>query len=829
MILILFLFYQLFYAQVEKEGQPLVQIIEQLEKRFQCNFSYADKNIENVFVAIPNNLNTLDEILAYLKKNTGLNYVRLTNNFISISTQNKKISICGYIADTETKEMISGATIQSRNMATISDEKGFFELRNIMVGDTILVKHLSYQTASFNTSLFIDNNCEALYLAINTEQMNEIIIRNYLTKGISKSTDGSYKINYKNFGILPGLIEPDVLQTIQALPGILSVDETVSNINIRGGSHNENLILWDGIKMYQSGHFFGLISAFNPHLTKNVELIKNGTSATYTDGVSGTILMHTDDLLTKDLRAEIGLNLINADAFVDIPVGNASSVQISARKSISEWIHTATYQKYFDKTFQNTEVVKNLDRSNNSDEEFSFYDLNVRWLSQISENDLLKVNLLSFGNEISFLENVTIRDEEISRESNASQNNLAAGVSYKRVWNDRFSTDIEFYITAYGLESINFDILNQQRLIQENKVLEESFKLDTKYLLTPHLAMINGYQFTETGITNIQDVNNPIFRSEIKEVIRSHAVYSQLNFQSKKTDTHLNAGLRLNYIQKFDTFLLEPRMSFSQQFSDNLAVEVLGEIKHQTTTQIIQFQNDFLGVENRRWILVNDDDIPIIKSKQLSTGLHYNNKGWLISSEGYYKRVHGITTQSQGFQNQYQFAKTDGYYTVFGAEFLINKHIDNFSTWLSYSYADNMYTFEDLEDSEFPNNLDIRHAITLASSYTLKGLKVSAGLNWHSGKPSTEPIYSDTVEDERIRYEPANSSRLSDYMRVDISAQYAFNIGKNTRAYTGVSIWNLFNTENVINKYYRRSNSGVNEIKQYSLAITPNASFRLVF
>ena len=827
--IILFLFCQFFYAQVEKEGQPLVQIIQKLEQQFQCSFSYADKSIENVFINLPSNLHTLQKTVEFLQENTSLKFTLLSNNFITISNKSDTIFICGYLKDLETNEWIQDATIQSKNKSTITNEHGYFELKNISVYDSIYVKHLSYESTKYFVNQFIESKCNILYLVGNTEQINEIVIRNYLTKGIGKTIEGSYHINYKNFGILPGLIEPDVLQTIQALPGILSVDETVSNINIRGGSHNENLILYDGIKMYQSGHFFGLISAFNPYLTKNVVLIKNGTSASFSDGVSGTILMHTDDELTRKLKAEIGLNLINADVFLDIPLGEKSSIQVAARKSISEWIQTPTYKQYFDKAFQNTEVVKNFGKSNNSDEEFTFYDVNVRLLYHVTEKDKIRVNLLTFSNDINFLENVTIRDEEVSRESSASQNNLAASAFYNREWNDKFSTDVQLYITKYGLESINFDILNKQRLIQENSVLEGSIKIDTKYILTDHLTFYNGFQFIETGITNIQDVNNPVFRSEIKEVLRSQALFSQIAFQSKNAYTNLKVGLRMNYLGKFDSFLLEPRLSFSQRFLNHFTVEVLGEFKHQTTTQVIEFQNDFLGVENRRWLLVNDDDIPIIKSKQASVGLHYNTRGWLIGAEGYYKFVDGITTQSQGFQNQYQFAKTDGSYTVYGADFLINKRYKNLSAWLSYSYADNTYTFKELEDVEFPNNLDIRHAISLASSYTLKNFKISSGLNWHSGKPTTKPIFNDAIEDERINYEPANSSRLNDYMRIDISAQYSFKMGEKVKAHAGVSVWNLLNTENVINNYYRRSNSGVNEIEQYSLALTPNVSFRVTF
>ncbi len=828
-VIIFLLFCHVLFAQVEKESKPLMEIIEELEQQFQCNFSFANTNLENIFIAIPSNLKSLNEISKYLQENTPLKFTFLDNKSIVISLKNDLISICGFFVDKETNEAIPNITVQANNRATISDEQGYFELENISTNDKIIVKHIKYISTEYGANDFVTKNCKKYFLDSNIEQIQEIIISNYLTKGIRKTADGSYDIDYNNFGILPGLIEPDVLQTILALPGILSVDETVSNINIRGGTNNENLLLWDGIKMYQSGHFFGLISAFNPHLTKKVTLMKNGTHANLTDGVSGTILMFSDDELAQKFKAEIGVNLINADAYLDIPIGKKSSVQVAARRSINDIIETTTYNQYFNKAFQNTEVFSNSDRVTITNDKFSFYDVNVKWLYDLTNKDKIRVNLLKFSNNLFFLENTLIRDEEISRENSISQDNLAASVFYDRIWNDKFSTEIQLYTTKYNLESTNFNKLGSQRLIQENEIIEGSIKLDTKYLLNDNFTFYNGYQFVETGVTNIQDVDRPLFRSEIKEVIRLHGLSSQLGYQSKNSNTRARIGMRLSYLEKFNLFLVEPRLSFNQRIFDFLTLEVLGEFKHQTTTQVINFQQDFLGVENRRWLLVNNDDIPIIRSKQVSVGLNYNKNKLLISAEGYYKFVDGITSQSQGFQNQYQFVKTTGSYTVFGADFLINKRFNNLSTWLSYSYADNNYSFEELKDISFPNNLDIRHSVTLASSYAFKNLKISGGLNWRTGKPTTKPVDGGEIIEDEINYDTANSSRLGNYMRVDVSAQYNFNISKKVKAHAGISIWNLFNKENIINNYYILTNRGVDEIVQKSLVLTPNVSFRVVF
>lgn len=92
----------------------------------------------------------------------------------------------------------------------------------------------------------------------------------------------------------------------------------------------------------------------------------------------------------------------------------------------------------------------------------------------------------------------------------------------------------------------------------------------------------------------------PRFKLLISEVVRTHSVFSQLFYKSKDKKTNLSSGLRYNYIEKFGKHLLEPRFSLSHKFLDHFSVEVLGEFKHQNASQVINFQNDFLGIEKRR-------------------------------------------------------------------------------------------------------------------------------------------------------------------------------------------------------------------------------------
>lgn len=661
------------------------------------------------------------------------------------------------------------------------------------------------------------------------QKLSEVVLSQYIVNGINKIDNGSFTIDFSEFDILPGLVDTDVLQAVQAFPGIQSSNETVSNINIRGGTHDQNLMLWDGIKMYQSGHFFGLISMFNPQMTQKVNLIKNGTDVNYTDGVSGTIAMHTTSQINNKFKGSLGVNFIDANGFADVPLGEKSSVQIAARKSISTIVKSPTYANYFNRISQDTEVENSNNTNVNSDQEFDFYDMSLRWIYKISDKDRIRFNFIITDNELMFNENALSNNVQTSRESSISQNSIAGGLQYHRIWNDDWLSSFEIYETDYKLRGINANINDEQRFLQENVVSETSVKLKTNYKPSETINLLTGYHFVETKVTNLDDVDNPRFRLKVSEVVRTHGLFSQLNFKSLSRQTNLNFGLRYDYIDKFQKHILEPRLALTHKISKYFSLEVLGEFKHQNTSQIINFQNDFLGIEKRRWQLSNDADIPIIRSKQASIGLSYSKNSWLFSTEAYFKSVDGITLQSQGFVNQYEFVKSDGSYKSYGLDVILRKQIRNFNTWLSYAYLNSDYEFPRLQEQQFPSNFDIRHAITIGTAYTLDDIKISAGLNWHSGNPMTNPVSGNEFTNGNINYEPTNSSTLDDYLRVDVSATYNFKFFSNSRANLGVSVWNLLDKTNEINTFYRFNNNAVTQTLQTSLGITPNVVFRVYF
>ena len=265
------------------------------------------------------------------------------------------------------------------------------------------------------------------------------------------------------------------------------------------------------------------------------------------------------------------------------------------------------------------------------------------------------------------------------------------------------------------------------------------------------------------------------------------------------------------------------------KLSKSFSLEALAELKNQHTTQLIDYQTDFLGIEKRRWVLSNEKTIPFLKGKQVSLGMQYNRNNLLVSLEAYLKNVNGIITPSQGFQNQFQSVYAIGEYNTHGMELLINKRFKKSNLWSNYTLAKNDYRFEALDPSVFPNNFDIRHTLSFGGTHTVKQFEFSGGFNFRTGKPYTKPATDVLNEENEILYEAPNSSRLDEYFRLDVSAKYHFKL-KKVKGEMGFSVWNVMNRDNVINIYFRKNeNNEIEQVTQNALGITPNVSLRLRF
>lgn len=835
---VLILFLPLLISAQEKTS--LLDLIPDIETKFDVKFSYSVNEVKSVFVEVPSKNETLSAIIDRFNATTLLNFKFLTERYITISSIDKTISVCGTIIS-EDKEPLFGASVVVFNTTNgaVSSEDGQFTLDNVPINSEIIISFIGFETKAFNAvDLWKYNGCKTLTLNEKSELLNQVLITKFLTTGLQKSIDGSTVLNTETFGTLPGLIEPDVLQTVQVLPGVESVNESIANINVRGGTNDQNLMLWDGIKMYHSGHFFGLISAYNPYLTEKVVVSKNGTSSEFSDGVSSTVDMKTKNDVNKNFSGGFGANLLHTDAFLEVPIGEKLAFHFSGRRSFTDVFTSPTYENYFERSFQDSEIETNSENINDSkrSSDFSFYDFSAKLLFDLNDNHQFRANVIGINNNLDYSEvNTNNSDETESKTSNLKQENLGFGGNWKASWSDRFITQLSGYYSKYNVDATDLRVETNQLLTQSNEVLETGLKFKSDFRISNTLNMLSGYQFTEVGILNETTVENPDYERTKKDVLLNHAGFLEIEFNNDKT--YLRAGVRGNYFQKFSKLIVEPRLNVRQKLSNSIALKLQGEFKNQSATQIIDFQDDFLGVENRRWILANEASIPISESKQGSLGIEYNRNNFLFDVEGFYKHVDGITVSNQGFYNNFQFINAIGSYDVKGVEAMISKTAQKFSTWLSYTYSVNDYEFKTLTPSVFPNNVDIRHSVNLGFNYNvLQNLEVSVGGIWRSGQPFTKPVDgNETVQDGNntfVNYDTPNSNNLDDFMRLDASLNYNLKLTNNVDTSIRIGVINLLDRKNSINTYYEVDPNDSNraiQIENKSLGLTPNISLRCSF
>lgn len=825
-------------AQDTNKAIALKTVLQLIEKQHNVNFNYIETEIEVFKITSPKNTLSLDEKISYLRKKTNLLFEKIDSKFITISNKKEIGLFCGFVYSKLENSPQESVNIQTSNGTnTTTDRKGYFEIKKDNSTE-ISVSHIGFIPKKLAVSDFKNKNCIKIFLEFEVLELENVATNHFLTSGISKEIDGTFRIKPKKLGILPGLIEPDVLQTMLQIPGVNSADESLSSINVRGGTHDQNLFLWNGIKMYQTGHFFGLISAFNPNLAHTISISKNGSSAFYGESVSSVVDISSNTNTFDKNSFSAGINMINADVYSKFAINKKGFIEIAARRSITDLVKTPTYKEYFNKAFQNTTITNFANRQNvnySSEELFNFYDISLKYSQKIGEKDVLILDLITINDKLN-VDQKTIINNVLNSENNILyQKNQGGNLTWKRNWNIKNSSKINIYSSYYELDAEKNKIQENQIIKQENIVLDTGFKLENSHIISSKFVINNGYQFEEIGTTNFDQVNSPAFYRKIKEVLRYHALVFEGKYNDTLSKVYFNTGLRLNYMEQFKKYIIEPRMQFHYQMAKGLSLEVLGELKSQNCYQIIDLQKDYFGIEKRRWILSNNESIPIQKSKQVSIGFTYIKNDWLFTLDNFYKKVQGINSSSQGFQNQLEFIKINGSYEVFGTEMLLQKKINRFISWISYAYNDNNYNFPNSTQTEFSNNFELKHVVSWAGTYETQNLKLALGSKWYSGKPETSPItdainYSDPTN-PTIDYNTPNHKNLDYFFQVNFSATYKWESPNETQYKLGFSVLNVFNRKNEINEYYRinTTTNSIEDVKTFSLGRTPNLSLRVSF
>lgn len=838
---------------------PLLKILKKLEKEYDVRFSFDTKLIEK-YECSPFTLeDDLDEKIEHLVKETDLLFEIIDKRYIIIKAKEPttNLTVCGFLVDEYSRSPIQGATVlvEGKSIGTVTDSKGYFELKKLHSDWEIRTDFLGYESKKASVFKMLHNSCKTIVLRENNEELEEVLISDYLTQGMVKKNDGSVQVSPRKLGILPGLTEPDILQSLQLLPGVQSPNETASGIHVRGSTPDQNLILFDGVKMYQSGHFFGLISSFNPYVTQKISFYRSGTRAKYGDRVGGVLDISSGDDV-PEFKSGFGVNMTHADAYIKTPLfHNKVGLIFSARRSLTDIWNTITYQKFSESVFQNTRILEGELDNNLTETENSFYfnDYNLKLIAEISDSDKLVFSNLFNKNNLDYeAENERFHEET---SDNIEIENKGFDIKWSKKWSPKLKQELEISNSNYELDYKGKRLVNRKNseddsediFTKYNKVNDFGVHYNFEYANTDKNTFSGGYQFTANSVSYIFEnagltPNNETLESGTLKKNKTHAFYLENQYKDEKW--MINLGLRSNYFSRVNQFYLEPRLFISNQITDQFQLKASTERKNQVVSQLIEFRNNGLGLENDIWALSNNEDIPVLKSNQVSVGFLFQKSGWNLDVDFYKKTINGLTLLTEDIVTRAPNYLA-GQNKVSGIDLLLKKRFGNYRSWISYTYSSSDFTYNQLNNgNSFAGTYDIPHSLVWSHTYNHNKLQFSLGWKIRSGTPYTKGITlepaKNNLNNRVITFGEVNAERLPVSKKLDFSATYKFKFSKEgkTEAKLGISLLNLLNTKNVLDRSYeikiiRRLGGGEEEIlvetDKISIGFTPNMVFRVTF
>lgn len=684
--------------------------------------------------------------------------------------------------------------------------------------------------------------------------LNEVIVTSeYLTSGFDQDKkDGTLSLQPDKLGVLPGLTEPDVMQSLQMLPGISSPSESASNLHIRGGTPDQNLILFDGIKMYHQGHLFGMISPFNPYITKRVDIYRSGTSAKYGDRISGVVNMKTADEIPEKIKGGAGVHFLHTDAFVRVPVVDKKvGIALSMRKSLTDFLDSYTYNAMRNKVFQNTKI-KNFMSGQEEEEElkvlddkFSFFDTNAKVIIKPNESHTVSLGALLIDNS---LKHATADEDMEGSRDHLKLNNKGVSVNWTGQITEKWEAKAKAYHSYYSTDYLYNQFEEKQieeKFTRENDISDTGVNAAIKTTINDENVLTFGAEWSYLNVTyNLLKTGDNSYKENKDTGLNTQSIFAEYEYRSD--NLYIRAGLRGNSFKELGSSALEPRIYADYRIDERWKIKASAEIKNQAISQLVSFKFNNLGLDDTFWALTNKE-IPILNNKQFTAGFMFSENGWKIDVESYYKAVSGLSSFTRGFNVSNKFsAYTSGESNVFGADVLVKKRIGNFRTWVGYSISKNDFKFEKISNLHFPGNYDQRHIVSWSNTYKYNDFQFSLGWQYKTGKPYTKATLKNSnaeVDDDEpvntslITYGKINGSRLPSYHRLDLSAIYDFYLNEENaiKARIGVSVMNAYNQKNTIDKRFKaeidkeQERAKLVEQTTIGLRMTPNVVFRVYF
>jgi len=830
------------------ENKKVSEILKIIYNQTKINFNYKSgilpKQPLTIFTA---ENEKLSDVLLRLLKPYNIEYKYFGGNSIVLkpikNISNHQFTISGYVFDKSTGEKLIGASIycNKNKRGTHTNDYGFFTISLPEDSIDLEIRFVGY--TKFKEQGLNKGNSFRIFNLLPKTNLKEIEINDERQAKSEQRPNGFY-LNLKAIKDIPTFMgEPDVIRAVQMLPGVQGAGESAGGINVRGGGTDQNLVLLDGVPVYNIVHVFGLFSIINPGSVNSVEIIKGGFSAKHNGRLASIFDIRLKDGNNQKLAANISLGMLLSSITLEGPlIKNKSSFIISYRRT------------YFDLFTQPIQYFSNRKDLNNYSGWYYFYDLNSKINYKLGNRDKLSLNFFTGSDRGRITETQNFTDmSEILQKRNHNKNlrwfTLMSSLRWDHILNDkifmvttagitRYSTKFEdqlFWETKPNPEIKTSSLNYKQTSGNSDIFLKTIFEIKAykKHDITVGADLI--YHQFNTGTLNYNTVENT---TEKDTSIGDRNIFSheQVLFAEDKWQVskklQLNLGLSFNSItvKQNNYQLLQPRISGNYQFSKAFYTNI-SYSRMQQNLQILP--NNSVGLPIDIWIPVTDYLKPQI-SDQITAGMgYYFKKHYKLSIETYYKAMQNLVELKEGsffVFGGYEWDKS--FYTgkgnAKGIEIMLEKQVGKMRGWISYTLSKSDRNFAGINQGKsFPFKYDRRHQITAFLKMNLnKTWNFSLSWIFTSGSPVTIPTSVYTLNNKSYyEFTERNNIRMSNYHRMDLSFTKTILLQKSKRTWN-IGAYNLYSHVNpmFISSSYIVTNSST-RLKFYEVGLIPLIPF----
>ena len=722
-------------------------------------------------------------------------------------------SINGFVREEKTGEPISYANVFLSNttLGSATNRDGYFVIKNVPEGSyEINVTMIGYGVYKNEIKMSKEKSTRLeIYLNEEIIETSEILVTAERQKFERTIESSQISLDLREINSAPAFIEPDVFRTLQMLPGVQTSSDFSSALYVRGSTPDQNLIMLDGIAVYNPYHLGGIFSTFNTDAIKEADFHAGGFPAQYGGRMGAILNIINREGNTNKITGMANISLISSKALIEGPIpkwrGMKGSWMISGRRT------------YFDTIIDALKIPIGK-KSDGTDEYFQFpyyfYDYQVKINLDLNQNHRLTYSRF-YGDDVlsfTFDETINYNEPDVNVQTDFSfkidwpWGNHTNGLTWRWIispsviaksfisnsryrFNFGFSSDnqntYEYSDSTVVLyQNIDYNVFD---IINDNTI-----ETEISWKAAENHEVKGGFQIKDVNFdlgveTNLADQDTSFsFRPlSLENTTRETSLFLQDKW-SFSDKLKFQIGLRGTDYSLHQKFYLDPRVGVKYHYNEDIAIKLNWGIYHQFLTTANNQDENLRLVE--LWLGIPEDKSASV-SEHIIGGFEYmSTDNIFYRVELYQKQFDNLLTLKQENQNTVEGASNDSTINEFwdtkgnswGLEFLLKKSSGRLNGWIGYTFAEaNYYT----EPSGWHHpNFDRTHTLNIVTNFELNDdILISAALTQSSGNPYTNILgrvydWNQNISNSQSYWTPVdsyivgekNTERYGKYFRVDI-------------------------------------------------------------